>query len=127
MVETTDGAVGHNVLVKRLELSYNYLQDKAALAKLVTLATNAYEFRTRMFAMGALKRCDYFDEPFIDALLEGMTSGNSRLNAAAAETLAYFYVQSKNKNLINQHIEGLGDTPWKVKQIRDLLNTTKTL
>ena len=127
LVETTDGAVGHNVLVKRLELSYNYLQDKAALAKLVTLATNAYEFRTRMFAMGALKRCDYFDEPFIDALLEGMTSGNSRLNTAAAETLAYFYVQTKNKNLINQHIEGLSDKPLKVKQIRELLKTTKTL
>ena len=124
-VENTEGAVGHNVLVKRLELKWIYQQDQSALQQLIKLSSNAYEFRTRMFAMGALKRADYLDDNLLAFLVEGMTSGNYRLNNAATEVLFYFHTQNKYRKLIDDYVDSKLDAAWKVKKVKDLLSNFK--
>ena len=124
-VENTEGAVGHNVLVKRLELKWIYQQDQSALQQLIKLSSNAYEFRTRMFAMGALKRADYLDDNLLAFLVEGMTSGNYRLNNAATEVLFYFHTQNKYRKLIDDYVDSKLDAAWKVIKVKDLLSNFK--
>jgi aminopeptidase N len=95
-----EGTVGRNVLVKWLEISINDKFDAAQVNRLVDLTSVSYEFLTRVNAMAALRRLNYFDEKLLANCIDACLNPNSRLSGPATETIKYFYTQDKYKKQI---------------------------
>jgi aminopeptidase N len=99
-IKGVTGTVGRNVEIKWLELSAIHDSGTGYTDKLVDYTSNSYEFRTRVNAMQALKRLNYFNEELLTNLTSALSNPNTRLSNPAAETLQYFYAQDKWKNRI---------------------------
>jgi aminopeptidase N len=83
--------MNHSVEIKRLELSIiNQINEIEAKNNLVFLASENYEFRTRILAFQALKSTQTFNEQVIHNLFQAMLSSNSRLANPAFELLNHF-------------------------------------
>ncbi len=98
---------GHNnnIRIKYLELSIlNHINETPYSFDLKVLATDLYEFRTRVAAMEALKRLGICDEGTIYQMLNAMLSSNGRLAGPAKAVLKYFAEQTAYKNLIETGI-----------------------
>jgi hypothetical protein len=107
-----EGNIGRNVQVRWLELAWLSGGKTGYADQLVQMASQSYEFRTRVNAMAALKRMDYFSEPLTGFLVEAILSPNTRLAAPAGELLGYFYGQDRYRPLIGAFIRGGKWTPW---------------
>jgi aminopeptidase N len=110
---------GHNqnIRIKYLEISiFNHTNEASNLADLKLLATDLYEFRTRVTAMETLKRLGICDEGTIFQMLNASLSSNGRLAGPAKSALKYFYEQTYYKNLIELGIKkgGFSDKDIKV-------------
>jgi hypothetical protein len=92
------------VRVRWLELAYMAYGKKTYADELVSLTANSYEFRTRVNAMAALRRIDYFDKPLIGYLVSAILNPNTRLAGPAADLLAYFYAQDRYKRVIGDYV-----------------------
>jgi aminopeptidase N len=99
-----EGVLGRNVRVRWLELAYMAYGKKTYADELVSLTANSYEFRTRVNAMAALRRIDYFDKPLIGYLVSAILNPNTRLAGPAADLLAYFYAQDRYKRVIGDYV-----------------------
>ena len=99
-----NGVLGSNVRVRWLELAYMAYGKKAYADELVSMTSASYEFRTRVNAMAALRRIDYFDRPLIGYLVTAILNPNTRLGGPAGDLLAYFYAQDKYKRVIGDSI-----------------------
>jgi len=64
----------------------------------------SYEFRTRVLAMAALKRMDYFSEPLTGYLIDAIRNANTRLSGPASELMDYFYAQDKHRKEIEAYL-----------------------
>jgi len=120
--KNVEGVVGKNVLVKRLEVSYNGNKNKADADKLVELSSNSYEFRTRTNAMTALKRINYFDVKLVDNLADAICSSNSRLSGPANETLNFFYNQDQYKKIISDQLAGKTWADWQKEKLSGFIS-----
>jgi aminopeptidase N len=120
LTEKTVGVVGHNVLIKSLEVSAN-AGNTRAITELVDKTTNAFEFRTRALAMQALKRLNYLDNILLDHLLDALFNPNGRLSAVAGQSLAYYNQQRKYRALIHLRMRSGKLDKAKVKQLEDAL------
>lgn len=106
-----------NIRIKYLELSIlNHINEPSYTAELKLLATDLYEFRTRVSAMEALKRLGICDEGTIYQMLNASLSSNGRLAGPAKTVLKYFQEQTYYKTLIEKGIKqgGYSDADLKV-------------
>ncbi len=116
------GAVGRNVEIKWLELSAASAKDVKFIYKLVDYTSNSYEFRTRIAAMEAVKRLDYFDVNLLKNLLDALMSTNGRLSAPADVVLRYFYNEDLHKNAIAEYVKTQKWEPWQSAIIKRIVN-----
>ncbi|HXB11689.1 MAG TPA: M1 family aminopeptidase, partial [Bacteroidia bacterium] len=116
------GAVGRNVEIKWLEISAASAKDVKFIYKLVDYTSNSYEFRTRIAAMEATKRLDYFDVNLLGNLLNALMSTNGRLSAPAEEVLRYFYNQDLHKNAIAEYVKTQKWEPWQSAIVKRIVN-----
>ncbi|NNM95606.1 MAG: M1 family metallopeptidase [Bacteroidia bacterium] len=108
------GTVGRNVEVKWLELSAATAtgQDKGQfIQKLVDYTGNSYEFITRINAMNALKRLDYFDMPLLANLVNAAENENGRLAGPATEHIEMWYGQDARKGVIASYLKARINDP----------------
>lgn len=103
-VEGVIGAAGRVVEVKKLELQAQD-GDAAALKQLVGFTGVSYEFRTRINAIQALKRLDYFDAELGNNLISAAINPNHKLAGVAADLLRYFDGQHRNHKVISDLAE----------------------
>ncbi|TND08365.1 MAG: aminopeptidase N [Bacteroidetes bacterium] len=121
-VKNTVGATGRLVEIRRLEIAASLQGDKNAPAKLVEYSSNSYEFRTRVNAMQALKRLDYFDNSLLKNLLNACVSSNGRLAGPANDLLRYFYEQTRYRKTIRDHVDKNEWPEWQKEIINKTLN-----
>jgi aminopeptidase N len=116
------GALGRNVEITWLELSAASAKDVHFIYKLVDYTSNSYEFRTRINAMEAVKRLDYFDVNLMNNLLNALMSSNGRLAAPAEDLLRYFYAQDLHRNAIAEYVKTQKWEPWQSVIIKKIVN-----
>jgi len=119
--KNTEGNLGKNVLVKWLEISYYSTGKKQYADQLVSLTSTGYEFRTRVNAMNALKRCGYLNENLIANMIDAVLNPNNRLGGVAADILKYEAAVPKNKKAINSYVAGQQWADWQ-KKILEVYN-----
>lgn len=95
------GASGRVVEIKRLELQAAG-GDQAAINQLVSYVSVSYEFRTRINAIQAIKRLDYFDAILGVNLLNALVNPNGKLAGPAADLLRYFDNQHRHHKVIRE-------------------------
>ena len=98
-----EGCTGINVRIKWLELSAS--ADKKYFDDLVKYTGQSYEFRTRVNAMYALKRQNYFNKNLLENITQALQSANGRLAGPAGECLQYYYAQSGNKKVVDDFMK----------------------
>jgi aminopeptidase N len=96
----TVGVLGRNVEVRWLELSWRATKNEQYARQLVDLCSPSYEFRTRVNAMNALRRMDYFDQQLATDLFDAMFSANTRLSGPATDVVNYFFGQDRWRRTI---------------------------
>ncbi len=106
------GNIGSNVKVRWLELAWLSSGKNEYADELVQMASQSYEFRTRVNAMAALKRMNYFSEPLTGFLVEAILSPNTRLAGPAGELLGYFYGQDRYRPVIGAFVRAGKWVPW---------------
>lgn len=92
--------INNNVLIAGLELSCKYDSANVNMEmrkQLVKFSSNQYEFRTRIRAMEALERINYFDLELCNNLFNACLNANQRLANPAAKVYKYFLQNSTNK------------------------------
>lgn len=114
-----EGMPGRNVKIKWLEIAS--LTNPKYVDQLVSFCSNAYEFRTRANAMGALKRLNYLDDNAIEYMVEALLSANGRLSGPASDALTFFYTQSAYKRIIINYVESKDWKPWENKIIKNVV------
>ncbi len=107
-----EGNIGKNVKVRWLEISYNTSGKKQYADELVSLTGNSYEFRTRVNAMAALKRCNYFSETLTENAVDALLSANDRLSNPAKDLLKFFSAQDKYKKAVSDYISSKQWLDW---------------
>lgn len=116
------GTVGRDVEIKWLELSAASTKDDQYINKLVGYTGVSYEFLTRVYAMQALKRLDYFDTALLANLLNAALNANGRLAGPAKEVLQYFYAQDKWKKIISDFVDAGKWEPGQLAVIKTIVN-----
>jgi hypothetical protein len=71
--------------------------DSSSLAQLVSMAGVSYDFRTRTYALQALRRLDYCPDSLLPGLFGAMTHFNGRLRGPAQEVGTFFMQHSAAK------------------------------
>ncbi len=82
----------HGIRIKYLELAINYSvypEKKEFERQLIDYTSNKYEFRTRIAAMGATKKCDVFNDQLIMNVMDAASGTNRRLAQPAIDLLKY--------------------------------------
>ncbi|GAA4457812.1 M1 family metallopeptidase [Rurimicrobium arvi] len=99
-----DFGMNNSVHIKWNELAVLYVPARkdSALQRLVYLASDAWEFRTRNNAFTALKSLGYCNETLISHLFEAVLSHNSRLSGPAAQTLESLSQQAVYRNMMQR-------------------------
>ncbi len=116
-----EGNLGRNVIIKWLEISAGNSSDKKFTDQLVTYTTNSYEFLTRINAMAALRKLNYFDEKLLENCLSACMSSNTRLANPAGETIKHFYAQNKYKKNISDKIKTKNLKEWEKEIVAKLM------
>lgn len=99
MVDGVRG-INNNVLVTSLELNckYDSANANSGMRKtLVKFTSNQYEFRTRIRAMEALERINYFDLELCNNLFNACINANHRLANPSSKVLKHFLRNPDNK------------------------------
>jgi hypothetical protein len=107
-----EGNIGRNVKVRWLELAWVSGGRSEYADELVQMSSQSYEFRTRVNAMAALKRMNYFSEPLTGFLVEAILSPNTRLAGPASDLLQYFYNQDRYRPVIGAFVRAGKWAPW---------------
>lgn len=109
--------VGSAVRITWLELATQL--DKKHLQELIARSSSAYEFRTRIHALEALKRLNYLDQTVAMHLLEAITHFNHRLSGSARKVADYFQEQTHyNSILTNAYLTG-NWTTWQTERLKN--------
>ncbi len=120
VTEKEVGAIGKNVRIKWLEMAINYTAAPQT-NELVDYTSNSFEFRTRINAINALQRLNYFSVPLLENIISGINSSNRRLAQPFKNALKHFYAQTKYKTIIYNHISSLKDEALKEKLLSVIL------
>ncbi len=106
--------IGNSIKIKWLEINchYNIKNVGDSYKQLVEMASNKYEFRTRVNSFNALQRLDYINDEFINNLFDASLYTNSRLANPAMGVLDFYYKTSENKTKIQKLYKALKLEPW---------------
>lgn len=118
LTKNVDGIRGNNIRVKRLELTA--LSNEKAMNELIFLASNSYEFLTRINAMNALVKLNYLDQQLLNYLIDGAFSTNIKLSTTALATLKHFNNQPRYKKMIADTINKSNYTNQQVEILATL-------
>ncbi len=99
------GIQGQNVYIASLAYRAGLYGDVAALDALKDRTTQAFDFLTRMNAMGALLGLDYFEKDMLPAYFEGLFNTNRKLLRTARHALQTYYWKEEAKKAIDEYIE----------------------
>lgn len=102
----------HNLRLKYLELAiiYKVLPETKELEdRLVDYCSNKYEFRTRIAAMSATKKCGIFNESLVKNALDAAAGTNRRLAQPAVDLLKFHAEVALKKELIKQEIKKMNE------------------
>jgi aminopeptidase N len=118
----TKDIIGMNyaVRVKWLEYSLSYSGSLRVdihhnlSTELVNLCSPDFEFRTRVNAMEAIKRMNFYHSIAIDHIIEAIYKPNGRLAGPASSVLQWFYGQNQYKAEIDSKISDLPEHKRKV-------------
>ncbi len=105
-----EGFPGRNVKIKWLEIAS--MSNEKYMDQLVSYASNAYEFRTRVNAINSLKKLNHLDENGIEYVVDAMLSANTRLSGPATAALKSYYDQLQFKRHIINYVESKEWKPW---------------
>lgn len=114
-----EGLPGRNVKIKWLEIAS--LSNDKYIDQLVSYASNAYEFRTRVNAINSLKKLNFLDANEIEYLIDAMLSANTRLANPAAGAVKNFYEQLHYRRQIINYVESREWKPWESKIIKSVV------
>ncbi|MBI4945816.1 MAG: M1 family metallopeptidase [Bacteroidetes bacterium] len=114
-----EGAPGRNVKIKWLESAA--MTNEKYIDQLVSYTSNTYEFRTRINAIGSLKKLNYLNDSEIEYLVEAMLSANTRLANPATDALKFFYEQLHYKRSIVNYVEAKKWKPWEERIIKQVV------
>ena len=114
-----EGMPGRNVKIKWLEIAS--MTNEKYIDQLVSYASNAYEFRTRVNAISSLKKLNFLDPSEIEYLVDAMLNANNRLSNPAADALKFFYEQLHYKRPIVNYVESREWKPWEEKIIKNVV------
>jgi len=103
------GNSGKNIRIKWLEIACGFDRAKY-ISELVNYACPPYEFRTRLNAMEALKKLNYFDEKLLAGLVNSAYHFNTRLSGPAEQNIQYYYKQSTYKKAISDFAQKASTT-----------------
>ena len=107
-----EGNLGKHVRIRWLEIAYSSTGKKQYADELVNYVGRSFEFRTRVNAMAALKRCGYFDGELTANALDALFSPNDRLSNPGRDLLKYYYGQDKYRIAISSYIATRSWEPW---------------
>jgi aminopeptidase N len=119
-LKTTQGVEGNrdrNVQIKWLELSFMTENKPQYAEELVKLTSGSYEFRTRISAVLALKRLNWYSDELTANLVDAILNANDRLSGPATDLLKYFYTQYQYKQLISKYIKAGNWKNWQKEQL----------
>ena len=114
-----EGFPGRNIKIKWLELAS--LSNEKYTDQLVSYASNAYEFRTRVNAINSLKKLNYLDANAIEYMIDAMLSANTRLANPATIAVKNFYEQLNYRRQIINYVESKEWKPWENKIIKQVV------
>ena len=107
--------------IKWIELSV--LDGRSELiSELINFTSGSYDFETRINAIQALKRLDYFESDYCLLLFAAADYWNNKLTDVAKDAIKYYYVQTKNKTIIDNMMESDKITNDRKATIRKFLN-----
>ena len=116
-----EGNGGRVPIIKWLQIAAGNTVDKKHTDQLVSYTSNSYEFLTRINAMGALRKINYFDEKLLKNCLEACLTSNTRMANPAIETIKYFFAQDKNKKVIADYINEKTWKDWEKEIVMKLI------
>lgn len=119
MTKGVDGYRGNNVKVKWLEMAAS--TDEKYKKELVELTSISYEFLTRVNAMAALERLNYFDQTLLENLMDAIFNPNGRLAGPAKGTLKYFKKQNAYNKQITDYLRNGKWNDWQQEIVDSLL------
>lgn len=108
-----------SIRIKWLEIACTLSREKY-LPALIAFTGPAYEFRTRINAMEALKRLNYLDESLVAHLFDAVLSANNRLAGPAKSLVKHFATQIEYKNIIKDYYNKMQWESWQDEILRDL-------
>ncbi len=121
---TSKDVEGYNMNVKIRWLEIASADSVKHFDMLVEYSGAGYEFRTRINAMNALERLEYYNDfNFVNNLLNALMSGNSRLAGPAKNLLKK--INADNPYLIIEAVNGRGWESWERERIDRVLEVTQ--
>lgn len=111
---------GNRLRVKWLELNQQ-TEHPSGLQELIEMSGNGYEFRTRVHAMEAIQRINYFDQTVLTNLVDAILSNNSRLSGPARESMDFFYAQNVRREFIRKNLSKLQLSEGKRQKLKSWL------
>jgi hypothetical protein len=122
-LDMTDGILGMNnaLRIKWLEIAGTVPSTgNSYWHELAMFAGAGYEFRTRLNAIEALKRTNYFNQQVFFNLLDAAAAQNGRLASPATTALEYFAKQTVHRNEIAGYLASYTPQPAEAKVLKQL-------
>jgi aminopeptidase N len=116
------GTLGRNVEIKWLEISYNLSGDKKLADQLVAYCSRSYEFRTRVYAIQAIKRISYFTPELMPSLVDAVQSANGRLAGPFGDAFKSFFEMNKYKKTLSDFVYTQKLEPWQLAMVKRYMN-----
>jgi len=101
------GVRGNNVRIQWLEIKYLTTESYQAVAELIDMTSNSYEFITRLKAISTLKRLNYCDDKLVKNLSLGVQKANWKLAGASGNLLKHFYNEADYKEVVSSTVKSM--------------------
>lgn len=117
-LQLTNGMTGatNNIRIARLEIMCKE-HDNAVIDQLIALASEQYEFRTRVAAFTSIGELNYCDERVIAVLFDALIKPNHRLSSPARGVLLNFKKDPKYDAMIKAYYESRLWSDWEKRRI----------
>lgn len=101
------GVRGNNVRIQWLEINYMTTESYQAVAELIDMTSNSYEFITRLKAISTLQRLNYCDDKLVKNLSLGVQKANWKLAGASGNLLKHFYNETEYKEVVSNTVKSM--------------------
>lgn len=119
------GIRGSNVRIQWLEIKYLTTKSGKAMAELIDMTSNSFEFITRLKAIGTIKRLNYCDENLVVNLSQGVQKANWKLAGASGNLLKHFFNTAEYKEVVSSTVKSLTFSEDERKRVERFLLEVK--